>query len=225
VVCDNDPMTVAEGGVWRWRSVNEVYDAESAERVSEPVEAYWDEAFCKRALLFCHRDGAELWLSDPDDADGLVWVYAYRQDAWYLFENVGAQAYFRWNGQVGFLRDGILYAFDEGCVRDDEGRTDREIVGVWREGFLDFGDADRVKRLAACILRGDFEDGAVRLEVESERGRGGALFFHPEAAATAEAPRVACGRINPGRFRLLRTTLTAYGDGRTRLSGMTLTIR
>ena len=151
---NNAARTVSKGGAYDWMiSYGNYRDERYAKRVSNPVAKLFASADGTRTVT-CDDGISKTWYAFLNDGAGTVLVHRYDLDVWTvyrsaLFEGVDSARLFE--GQVTFLRDGVVYALDPDSVYDvglEDGNGDAEstpIHAVWVSGFQTFGAAFRRK--------------------------------------------------------------------------------
>lgn len=217
----NDPLTVADGGVWRWSSSSLRRDECSAELVSGGIADLFGGQFSTGAAVYSCRARNEVWFADPSDEAGQVFVYHTGLDLWYRFTGIRAEGFFPCGGDVGFWRGSSFYRFDEARDTDADGDGTREIPSAVTLDGLDFGGGERFSHLTRLALRLAGEYPALTLTLATDLGRTRTV----EIAAGGEAGQQTLidRPVASGRFRALRLTLAGEGGVRLRLCGLTMT--
>lgn len=212
----NDPVTVAEGAVWRWTASRLQRDECSAEQISAGVSDLLGEGFTERALVFCARSLGEIWLADPADAAGGVLVYRTDLDLWYRFTGIRAEGFFAWGEDVGFWRGDTLFCFARHLHTDD---GENIPIRLTLDG-LSAGEVGRLQHLTrlALSLRGEFSP--MTLTARTDRGR--TTVRNLLAGGEAEADSFLDLPLHSGRFRSLRLTLAGEGETAPEIRGLYL---
>lgn len=212
----NDPVTVADGAVWRWTASRLQRDECSAEQISEGVSDLLSDDFTARALVFGSRSRGEIWLADPASEAGEVLVYRTDLDLWYRFTGIRAEGFFAWQGNVGFWRGDTVFCFAEHLDTDD---GENIPVCLTLEG-LSVGEPGRLQHLTrlALSLWGEFSP--MTLTAETDRGRRTVRAL----AAGGKAGRESFldFPLHSGRFRTLRLTLSGEGEMAPEIRGLYL---
>ncbi len=217
----NDPLTVANGAIWRWTSNSLRRDECSAECVSAGIGELFGDGFSTAAVAYSFRGQNEVWFADRSDAAGQVFIYHTELDAWYRFSGIRADGFLVLDGAVGFWRGSGFYRFDEARETDLDEAGEREIAARLVLDGLDFEGGERMNHLTrlALALVGVYP--ALSLVLETDLGRVQALSC---AAGGRAGGRTLIDRpVRSGRFRALRLVLSAVGRARLRLCGLTLT--
>ena len=212
----NDPVTVADGAVWRWTASRLQRDECSAEQISAGVSDLLSDDFTARALVFGSRSRGEIWLADPASEAGEVLVYRTDLDLWYRFTGIRAEGFFAWNGDVGFWRGDTMFCFAEHLDTDDG-----ENIPVCQTlKGLSVGEPGRLQHLTrlALSLWGEFSP--MTLTAETDRGRRTVRTLAAGGKAGKES--FIDFPLHSGRFRALRLTLSGEGEMAPEIRGLYL---
>lgn len=217
----NDPLTVADGAIWRWTSSALRRDECSAKCVSDGIADLFGEQFSTGALVYSFRGRNEVWFADPSDEAGWVYIYHTGLDAWYRFSGIQADGFFGWCGEVGFWRGNSFYRFDEARETDLDEDGERVIAARLILDGLDFDGGERMNHLTRLVMRLAGEYPPLSLTLETDLGRVRVLDCAAGGMAGGFTPLDQ--PVRSGRFRALRLTLETEGVVRLRLCGLTLT--
>ncbi|MBQ3125575.1 MAG: hypothetical protein IJC15_00775 [Clostridia bacterium] len=217
----NNPLTVADGAIWRWKSSALRRDECSAECVSGGLDGLISEQFSRGAVVYSFRGRNEVWFADPSDEAGHVLVYHVGLDVWYRFSGVRADGFFVCGGDVGFWRGNVFYRFDEARETDLDTDGEREIAAGLELRGLDFGDGVRVKHLTRLALRVEEEHPALTVELGCDLGR--VRRIEARAGGTAGGVTLIDRVCRSGRFRRLSVSVAAAGRVRLRLCALLMT--
>lgn len=147
-LCDNDPVTLSRDGIYIWTSKTDARDESSARRISDPLGDLMSASYREGAFLFNHRAAGELWIGNPGDSGGRVFIYNYRFEKWYCFTGIRAERFFVWKGKTGFCRGGEICFFDSSGL--DEGGV--IVRASYESAYGDLGMPERDKRLKRCMV-------------------------------------------------------------------------
>ena len=212
VLCDNDPLTVSRDGIYRWTSNTDERDESNAKRISGPLSGLLGCDFGEGAVAVNYREADEIWISNPTDTKGQVFVYNYRLDKWYRHTGIFAEYYFRYGGRLGFCRGGDVFMFREGEYTD----FGAEIVAEYESRYTDMGCMGmkkRVKRvMAVSTAESDFS-----VSLHDSGGRLCEIHFQGRPG-----PGVECRRAGAytGRISHIKYHIRAGGTGRQRIFGI-----
>ena len=217
----NDPLTVADGEIWRWSANALRRDECSAVPIAGGIAPIFSAEFSERAFAHTCRRRNEVWFADPSDAAGRVYVYHTEFDAWYMFCGIFSDGFFPWQGDVGFWLGNRFYCFDEALAWDWDDDGEYPIgVQLVLDG-LDFAADTQPLHLTRLALDLDGEHPAFALTLATDRGRTRRIEFaaggEPGACVRFDRP------VQSGRFRALRLTLAADDAPRLHLRGLCMT--
>lgn len=209
----NSPCTAGKDGFYRWTTDTDELNDCNAYRISEAIEPLVDKNFYTSARIFADSRRRELLFSCPEASDRL-WVYSEAVSAWTSFDGIGAESFFEFDGNVGFVKNNSLYIFDDSAATDDG----EEIVASFTSGICDF-ETDRAKHLSELGI--SFENGEVTASVYTD----GKTI--PTAVATFEADghTPTRKRLSSGRFSHLSAKLDARGNSRPRIHSLYIKAR
>ncbi len=208
------PVTVSASGVYRWRIDPQLDVSASVTRISDAVAPLLPDGALARARLgyVCGED--TLWLYDPEDGEGRVFLYDCAASRWYSYVGVGARRLLEADGRVGFLSGNAVSFFDGARSTDLCVFGEREIVATYESRRADFGDAEATKR-------------AVRVFVEAELGGAlavglidGTLLDEAVLHGKGDGARCYEAKVASRRFRRLSVTLRATGKSPCRILGL-----
>lgn len=222
VLCGNDPVTVSRDGVYRWTANTDERDESSAVKISLPVEELFDREWREGAVAFNFREREEIWFGNTGDAEGRVFVYNWRSSKWYSFTGIYGERYFTYGGNIGFSSGGGIYIFREEEYTD----CGSLITAEFRSRLTDMGKAGP-KRLRRCqaVLSGGSEvtvelsdNGEALLSVDYNRNT---LSRRKPGGGSGE-PGFHEARVYTGRFDCIGYRITAGGEDRQRIYGITM---
>lgn len=215
-LADNDPVTVADGAVWRWTASRLQRDECSAKQISAGVSDFVGDGFTERALVFGVRSLGEIWIADPTDETGQVLVYRTDLDLWYRFTGIRAEGFFAWGGDVGFWRGDTVFCFDR-HLHTDEGEN---IPISFTLNGLSAGEPGRLQHLTRLALSLGGEFSPMTLTAETDRGRRTVRTL--DAGGKAGKESFLDFPLHSGRFRTLRLTLSGEGEQAPEIRGLYL---
>ena len=201
-LCSHQPVTVHSGGISLLRIPS--YDPNSCylELLSEDINDRLDSTFLKNAILYHRPNPDELWVRDPNDSEGIVWIYDLVAKHWFRFDSIPANAFFEWNNLFCFSTAlGAVYVIDESVHDDDY----EDIHAFYRSHYFSFAPAELPRRSVRACLCADTGDTPITVTLETERCK---KELHPLGSG-GDAPVLFDYRLSPGRFQFLRYTVTA----------------
>lgn len=166
-ILENNPLTLDDQAVYRWRSVstsgNITFDERNAERISDRVEVTLQGFDMKETRTFNRKSAQEYWWMYEDKA----LILNYGADAWYLYTGLS----FRAMVEVGLETYGFRPA--GGVVhlsrqyRNDDGK---DIDAYAATGSMDF-DRDWVLKYSPLIFVAIQPESNARVHVTVETNR------------------------------------------------------
>ncbi len=171
-------------------------DLES-ENIPLPTDTFISDTLYKRGMLFWNIDEEEIWLRDPQDANGTVWVMKYDSGEWYRFENIKATLFFRFSRGIGFgTPRGELYFFDNDMEKDYLANTSL----LYESGDFDFEAPAQTRRSLHLSLSADLNGQTVEFYIQyGHRAR--SFVLKGKNGGGIENFSM---RVPPGRHRFLR---------------------
>lgn len=225
-VVGNRPFTVFSSGLLCWNSDTDERNECNAEVVSDAVYPLWEEKFESRMALWANTKQNEIWCYIPG-TDGRVWVYQIEHGSWTSFVGFIPDLVIDLEGAPGIIMGRMLYqmkedAWEDTIVTEELGESEsRAIVAEYQSRFLDFGRADRAKRLGRASFTGIVPKQGVTMVLQRVDGHQQRLYF----AGNDEQICQAEGRVNIGRFRFVRVGVTCDAPGLLHLYRVCLKMR
>lgn len=210
---EGDPIILNERGILQISSTVSEPDVFSIKDLSDGIPEV--KALCSRRYTTVFHDTVhgEIWLRDPDDTRGLVWVLRLAGKQWYCFEDIHADFFCRVDGMSGFVDDDSLRLFDYDLCSDG----DEPIQAYFETDHLMFSSPEHPKRSLRASLCSQ-ERGLTQLSFETERGTQRQLI----AANGSTVPDLIDVRTTPGRFRFLRVRVSDMGSTRAKYHRLAL---
>lgn len=211
----NKPITVVDGEILRWMGATNQFDECNYEVISGKIRDLFPEGFYRSAIAFEDKIYKEVLFALPGDPLGRVYVFGEECGEWYVYDGIFAERFFDVRGQVGFLRDGVIYVFKRDQKYDIlEDGTQLDICAHLTTGAIDFGYPDKKKKLGYVSVSGDSEGGDIEISF------GGDLKTPSEAVfSTVKSDFVETysKRLTSSRFRRTEMTLRVSGRERHRI--------
>ncbi len=220
ILCMNDPICVSNGTILRWIRNTEELDESSAESISRKIDSLLDDSFFHNAVPFLNRKNSEIFFFEPSSEAGIIWVYNFISGNWYKFSGICAEAFFEYNGKVGFYNGDTLYIFDEAFKHDQisDEAAPREIVAYYESQPLDFEASPYKKKIFAITLDADFDKGSIIAEcICEDEAICKTVLSAPNEFITGTSKRLTSPRFSHTKLRL-----TAKGEARQRIHKATL---
>lgn len=219
----NDPISISRDRIMRWTTNTDELNDCNAYCISDEIASFLSEDFFENAIIWEDKYNGELLLRDPNDSEGIVYVYNTLSSKWYTYSGIKADIFFEGPEDLGFVSECAICFFDK--LRNNDRGSDGRFEGVravYESNQIDFGMPERSKRFMAINLLGALgENGEVEVEIENEcetiRRR-----FKGEPLKLIE---LFYSRIPSSRFRRGRIRLTTTSDEPIRIFGMTVTVK
>ena len=97
-------------------------------------------------------------------------IYSIDSDAWYRFFGIGAEFFFEYNGEIGFIKGKKAYIFSSEKETDTVDGEERSVCARFESGILSFDGFWEKKRLSRCMIRTS-PNATVTLTVTDAEGR------------------------------------------------------
>ena len=170
IISDDTPITVSHYGIFKWDPSSYEEGEYRARCISRPVQELIGDEFSSNAVAYHYKKKDELWFCSPSSSDGMVLVYSIDSEAWYRFSGIGAEFFFEYNGEVGYIKGNKAYIFSQDKETDTVGGEERPVCARFESGILSFGGFWKKKRLSRCIIRTS-PGATVSLTVTDAEGR------------------------------------------------------
>ncbi len=220
VLCDNDPVTVSRGGIYRWTDNTDQRDESSAVDISAPLCDLIDFDFRSNSVIHNFREKNEIWIGNPTDPGGRVFVYNWRINKWYCFTQIPGEIYFTYGDKAGFSAASGIYLFGENEYLDDG----CEIVADYTSGYSDMslpGSRKRVKRIRMTAT-----GSGISVSLRDPSGNRAEISFGELTKSHfSTQDQIGCheARVSTGRLDYVGYRISARGEGRQRIFGLALT--
>ncbi|HBL83856.1 MAG: hypothetical protein A2Y17_08050 [Clostridiales bacterium GWF2_38_85] len=147
-IIDNCPVTVWYDGIYKWVSTN-IRDERNAKHISDRVSKMLAEKMPQPnlypATMFDFEATGELWVAASDT----VFVYNYRLDIWYIYDNIPAYSFVIVANTLFFGTYSGKIARVSEYVSDDDGAA---IECEWKTPYFDCGNMAKLKELRSLTL-------------------------------------------------------------------------
>jgi hypothetical protein len=218
ILCGKYPIAATAAGITRLKFSASDTDFCQPEILSTGIREKLGKEFLENAILFWDEFRQELWVRNPSDSEGTVWICDPERELWVRFDHVPAKRFTRFRGSLGFADNTALYSFDEGELTDDGSIFSAEYLSHFLDLSSQTGTPKRSLRLS---VTSHHEDNALSTSVETERGAK-TLSLHTSSPYSNQPTRI-CRRMSPGRFRFLQYQIRYVGQGRCRIYSYSIT--
>lgn len=200
---EGDPIILNERGILQLSSTISEPDVFTLKNLSEGLTEVRE--LCKKAdtIVFHDTVHGELWLRDPADEKGIVWVLRLSGKQWYCFEAINATLFCGIDGSPAYADAyGDLFVFDDTLLTD----SGTPIKATLETEFLSLSYPERPKRSLRVSLQAE-KRGSMHLTVESEKCSTSYAFSEKDDPI----PSLIDLRTSLGRFRFVRIRITDNG--------------
>ncbi|MBR2721459.1 MAG: hypothetical protein IKB75_01625 [Clostridia bacterium] len=201
-------------GLYHLKSIITQPDRFEATRINCPLCEGLDELSLSRSELHYNIHQDELWLRNPNDAQGLVWVRNNRTEQWYCFDNIPARDFFWDDLGGGFLYQGKLCRFREN-LHTDNGLP---FEAYYQSEYFTFDSPETVKRALRACLCGTSGGNTAYLTLQTEQETRFLSLVGKDDAPIECFDR----RVPIGRFRFLRFRISVTGNEASRFYSLSL---
>ncbi len=213
--CGDFLATVSDGGILRMDIQGDDFDICKTSSLSRAIERRLDADFLNRAVLFRHKAKNQLWVRDPAEASGLVWIYDADRKLWFSYDGIRANRFYEVNGEVAFSTDsGEICYFDEALDCDDG----VAYSAFYQSHYVSFSHPHFAKRALRLSVCAQTNGGSLTAEITTERGSK-SFVWHKN---TGDVPAFFDRRLSKGRFRFLQFRLSASDAARCRIYSLSI---
>ena len=171
------------------------------ERISERVEEKFSSGFTDNAQMIRNYADGEIWMRDPSDGMGTVWVWNTQNKEWYCFTAIYAAFLFKISGEIGFADANDIFTFDRKATTDNGSPIDAH----YKSAYFDFGTPDSIRRSMRALLYSSTGVSNTNILFETEQGE---QYYYLTSPIDSTKPQLHDMRMNTHRYRFLRFTIT-----------------
>lgn len=204
----NDIYVLSANGINRLSSSNQDPDLLSVTPISRDIPELSGQLALSDAFFCLHFPQRELWVRDPNDLHGLVWIWNLENQKWYCFDNFFADAFLETPYGLYFTAGNHLNLLDESTNTD----AGSPISASYTGDYLDFGSPEAVKRSLRASLTAHTGNDYVRLELDNGTVSD-SIRVHGKVTLS---PSTIDRRVHLGRFRSVRYRISSSGTDRSR---------
>ena len=197
----NGILAAMNGGIYKITASSSQTDELSIERVSGRVDDKFPADFTQKAHLIHHYADGEIWMRDPTDSTGTVWIWNTENGEWYRYGDINAGFFFKGLGGFGFATENEICLFDRSVSTDNGSAID----AYYQSSYLDMGASDSVKRSMRALLYAAPNKSKSQMLFETEQGK---LSYSISTPSYAKSPQLWDMRMRTHRYRFLRFTLS-----------------
>ena len=178
------------------------------ERISKGIDEKFSAKFGERVHLVRNTTDGEIWMRDPTNTAGEIWIWNFEQDEWYRFSGITASFFFQNNTGIGFASGSDICVFERSKTTDSGSPID----AYYKSAYLDFGVPDSVRRSLRAFLYASPSKSDCEVLFETEQKEQSYQLSTPMFAST---PQLHDMRISTHRYRFLRFTLSTSASHQT----------
>lgn len=171
------------------------------ERISIGVDEKFASGFTDNVHLMRNFADGEVWMRDPTDTTGTVWVWNTESEEWYRFGKIDATFFFKTAGKLGFAKGSDICLFDRAEATDNGVPID----AYYKSAYLDFGAPDSIRRSMRALLYAAASQNNYRIQLETEQGK---ITYTLKTPTDATSPQLHDVRLHTHRYRFLRFTIS-----------------
>ena len=219
----NDPISISRGRIMRWTTNTDELNDCNAYCISEGISSLLYKEFFSRAIVYEDKYSGEVLFRDPQETDGIVYVYNIQSSKWYTYSGIEADIFFEGPDDLAFVSGSAIYFFDESLEHDINinGKT-KTVDAVYETNLIDFGMPERSKRFMSMNLVGELgENGELNAYIKSEQE----IITRHLKGSRSDLIESFYSRIPSARFRRGSIKLSTKSEYPTRIFGMTVTVK
>ncbi|MBE6700237.1 MAG: hypothetical protein E7584_08385 [Ruminococcaceae bacterium] len=194
-------LAVMSGGIYHLIASSSRTEELSYKRISCSIDDKFPTDFTDNVHLIHNLPDGEVWMRDPTDTSGNVWVWNTEGDEWYRFEGIHAAFFFKSAGKLSFACESDIYIFDRTESTDDGSPID----AYYKSAYLDFGAPDSIRRSMRALLYASPSKNRIKMLLETEQGK---ISYYLITPSYATSPQLHDMRMKTHRYRFLRFTLS-----------------
>lgn len=209
-VCEGSIVVLRDSGVYQLHFSSGSPSVLTARSLSAQITDLLTPQLLQNGVLYWMRDRNELWLRDPADPLGTVWVRNAEREDWVCFDHINALFFFEEPGGMHCFAapDGKIYCFDDTAATD----ASAPIVASYQSHYLNFSNPETAKRALRVFLCAETNGTPATLRLETDRN---SADFSVTGTSLGAPAFLDC-RFIPGRFRFLRFRITDNAGFRSR---------
>lgn len=197
----NGVLVATNGGIYNLTASSARPEDLFPERISLNIDDKFSTDFTEKVHLIRNFADGEIWMRDPTDTTGNVWIWNTENGEWYRFSAIKASLFFKGLGGFGFVTESDICLFDR-TVSTDNGSA---IDAYYKSAYLDFDAPDSIRRSTRALLYAAPNKSKAQILLETEQGK---LSYTISTPSYAKAPLLHEIRMHAHRFRFLRFTLS-----------------
>ena len=197
----NGVLAAMDGGIYHITASPARPEDLFLERISRGIDEKFSTGFCNRVHLLRNFAEGEIWMRDPYETDGEIWVWNTEIEDWYRFGGIVASFFFKTPLGIGFAGGSDIFFFGRSYTTDNGAPID----AFYKSAYLDLGASDSPRRSMRAFLYAAPGESDCEVLFETEQKEESRQLF---ASSQTASPILHDMRISSHRYRFLRFTLT-----------------
>ena len=217
MMCGKYPIAATGAGIARLKFSSTDPDYCQPEILSANIREKLGREFLENAMLFWDESRQELWVRDPNDSAGSVWICAPERGIWFRFDNLFARSFFPLEGGIGFTEYQAVCVFDEQALNDGGAA----ITAEYRSHDLAIAPVGAPRRSLRVSMVAQHHDNRIVANIQTDRGS--CMLKLRGQAADSGSLTFYNRRATMGRFRFLQFVIAASNQKRSRIYSFSIT--
>ncbi len=224
VLGGNNPYTLSEGGIYRWETGDDERDECNAFCISGAINAMLSPSFFRHGSAYYNRAENELWFADTDSEEQNVFVYLPDSGKWFRFSGIPADFFFSYGGRTAMIYGKYVFVFDIESNYDvgAGGGVREEIYAFYESNTYDFDIPEYSKHLKRVLAKAECAGDSLTLEFLCDRGGRKLIAIEDSGSDSVKYKSALDAKIDIGRFKSMHYRIEAAGNGRAKVSSLTL---
>ena len=198
---NNGVLAALDGGIYHITASPARPEELFLERLSIGVDEKFPSGFTDNVHLVRNLLDGEIWLRDPTNGTGDVWVWNFELEQWYRFDSIAASSFFKNADSIGFASGSDIFLFGRTYTTDNGSA----INAYYKSAYLDFEASDSPRRSMRALLYSSASESDCEVLFETEQKE---ISYPLLPASYTNAPQLHDMRIATHRYRFLRFTLS-----------------
>ena len=198
---DNGVMAAMDGGIYHITASPARPEELFLDRLSLGIDKKFSAGFTEKVHLMRNFAEGEIWMRDPSNTAGEVWIWNTEVKEWYRFDGIAASFFFKSTDGIGFASGNDIYILGRSHTTDNGSA----IQAFYKSTYLDFGVPDSIRRSMRAFLYASPSKSDCEVLLETEQKEEAHQFSSDLYATT---PQLHDMRISTHRYRFLRFTLS-----------------
>ncbi len=168
VIAGNDPVSLGRHSVWLWKNESGASKKYQAVKLSEDIDDELNMYGLENCGIFYSKVKNEIWINCRKS--DVIWIYNFDSASWYKFKGITADKLFEIDGQIAFIKDNVVFIFDEKLSVDlDENGDSKDIIASFVTNQTDF-NTQKKKNLLSLNISADLGGYPIDITFEGDNG-------------------------------------------------------